>query len=127
MPGDRYELRIPLRRLLTGLLLTVIPICAIGLIVVSRAGQALDRHWGQHFRTIAEFTASEVAMFFHERILATGTLAADPLVVEAVKQANARYAGASEQAISDRISQIEKEWNTPRGEIHARPVLTPAG
>lgn len=126
MPGDRYELRIPLRRLLTGLMLTVIPICAIGLIVVSRAGQALDRHWGQHFRTIAEFTASEVAMFFHERILAAGTLAADPLILDTVKRANAAYEGRSEQAISDRISQIEREWNTPRGEVHARPVLSNA-
>ncbi len=126
MPGDRYELRIPLRRLLTGLMLTVIPICAIGLIVVSRAGQALDRHWGQYFRTIAEFTASEVAMFFHERILAAGTLAADPLIVETVKRANAAYEGRSEPAISERISQIEREWNTPRGEVHARPVLSNA-
>ncbi|MGQ9919110.1 MAG: cache domain-containing protein [Bryobacteraceae bacterium] len=126
MPGDRYELRIPLRRLLTGLMLTVIPICAIGLIVVSRAGQALDRQWGRYFRTIAEFTASEVATFFHERILAVGTLAADPLIVETVKRANAAYGGRSEQAISERISQIEREWNTPKGEIHARPILSNA-
>lgn len=126
MPGDRYELRIPLRRLLTGMMLTVIPICAIGLIVVSRAGQSLDRHWGHYFRTIAEFTASEVAMFFHERVLAVGTLAADPLLVDTVKQANARYAGLSEQAIGDRISQIEREWNTPKGEMHARPILSNA-
>ncbi len=123
MPGDRYELRLPLRRLLTGLLLTVIPICAIGLIVVSRAGQALDRQWGRHFRTIAEFTASEVGMFFHERILAAGTLAADPLIVETVKQANARYAGASEQTITERINQIEREWNSAKGEPQVRAIL----
>jgi hypothetical protein len=123
MPGDRYELRFPLRRLLTGLLLTVIPICAIGLIVVSRAGQALDRQWGRYFRTIAEFTASEVGMFFHERILAVGTLAADPLIVDAVRQANARYAGASEQAVTERINQIERDWNTPKGEPLVRAVL----
>lgn len=126
MPGDRYELRIPLRRLLTGLMLTVIPICAIGLIVVSRAGQALDHHWGHYFRTIAEFTASEVAMFFHERILAVGTLAADPLIVETVKRANAAYDGRPEQAVSECISQIEREWNTLRGEAHARRVLSNA-
>lgn len=124
MPGDRYELRFSLRRLLTGLLLTVIPICAIGLIVVSRAGQALDRQWGRYFRTIAEFTASEIGMFFHERILAAGTLAADPLIVETVKQANARYAGVSEQTTTDRINQIERDWNSPRGEPHVRAVLS---
>ncbi|GIU78415.1 MAG: hypothetical protein KatS3mg005_1653 [Bryobacteraceae bacterium] len=123
MPGDRYELRFPLRRLLTGLLLTVIPICAIGLIVVSRAGQALDRQWGRYFRTIAEFTASEIGMFFHERILAVGTLAADPLIVDTVRQANARYTGASEQAVTERINQIERDWNTAKGEPLVRAVL----
>lgn len=123
MPADRYELRFPLRRLLTGLLLTVIPICAIGLIVVSRAGQALDRQWGRYFRTIAEFTASEIGMFFHERILAAGTLAADPLIVETVKQANARYAGLSEAAVTDRINQIERDWNQPKGDAAVRAVL----
>jgi hypothetical protein len=123
MPADRYELRFPLRRLLTGLLLTVIPICAIGLIVVSRAGQALDRQWGRYFRTIAEFTASEIGTFFHERILAAGTLAADPLIVETVKQANARYAGLSEAAVTDRINQIERDWNQPKGDAAVRAVL----
>lgn len=123
MPGDRYELRLPLRRLLTGLLLTVIPICAIGLIVVSRAGQALDRQWGRYFRTIAEFTASEIGGFFHERILAVGTLAVDPLIVETVKQANARYEGVPEAAVSERINQIERDWNQPRGEAAVKNVL----
>jgi len=124
MPGDRYELRIPLWRLLTGLLITVVPICAIGLIVLSRAGQALDRQWGRYFRTIAEFTASEVATFFHERILAVGTLAADPLIVDTVKRANRAYDGISEDAIGERIRRIEQEWNTPKGEAHARPILS---
>jgi hypothetical protein len=108
---------------LTGLLLTVIPLCAIGLIVVSRAGQALDRQWGRYFRTIAEFTASEVAAFFHERILAVGTLAGDPVIVAAVKQANSRYAGVSEQAITERINQIERGWNNGKSEDVVRAVL----
>ncbi len=109
MPQDKFEFRIPLSRLLTGVILTVVPICAAGLYIMTRAERAIDRKIGTHFQTIATLTASEVSAFFNDRVIAVGTLAADPVIVDTVRTANAAYTGGNSDAITDRISRIEKE------------------
>lgn len=124
MPQDKFEFRIPLSRLLTGVILTVVPICAAGLYIMTRAERAIDRKIGTHFQTIATLTASEVSAFFNDRVIAVGTLAADPVVVDTVRNANAAYAGANSDAVTDRISRLEKEWNTPAAEPRVREVLS---
>lgn len=124
MPQDKFELRIPLSRLLTGVILTIVPICAVGLFIMTRAERAIDRKIGGHFQTIATLTASEVSAFLNDRVLAVGTLAGDPVLVETVQQANQAYAGAAEDAIAARISRTEKEWNTPAAEAQVRDVLS---
>lgn len=123
MPQDKFELRIPLSRLLTGVILTVVPICAVGLFIMTRAERAIDRNIGTHFETIATLTASEVSSFFNDRVIAVGTLAADPIVIDTVTKANAAYIGANSDLVTDRISRIEKEWNTPAAAPKVREIL----
>lgn len=124
MPQDKFELRISLSRLLTGVVLTIVPICVVGLFTMTRAERAIDRRIGAHFETIATLTASEVSAFLNDRVLAVGTLAADPVVLETVQRANAAYQGANSDAISERISNIEKQWNTPAADARVRDILS---
>lgn len=123
MPPDPFVLRIPLSRLLTGVALTIVPICAVGLFTLTRAERAIDRKIGNQFQTIATLTASEVAAFLNDRVLAVGTLAADPLVVATVQKANAAYVGANSDAVTERIRRIENEWNTPAAGPMVREIL----
>lgn len=123
MPQEKFQLHIPTSRLLTGVLLTVVPICAVGLYTLTRAEQAIDRKIGNHFQVIAEFTASEITAYLNERVLAVGTLAANPALIETAQEANRFYAAAGEQAITDRVTRLEKEWNTPASEAAVRDLL----
>ncbi|GEM_PF-552139 len=123
MPSEKLELRVSLTTLLTVVLLTVIPICAVGLYTLTRAETAIDRNIGNHFRTIAQSTAGEVSSFLDERLLAVGTLAASPSIVEAVTAADKPYTGMTDDAIRDRIQKIEKGWNTPASEPFVREML----
>jgi hypothetical protein len=124
MPGDSLELRISFKRLLIGLLLTVVPISIAGLYAITRSDRELQRTVGTHFKIFAEATAWEVSQFIHDRVLETGKLAARGVVVDAVTAANRGWQGMSEQAIADRIRGIEKLWPTPESEPIVRGILT---
>lgn len=123
MPSERYEIRVPVKRLLIGLLLTIVPICLAGLWTISQSERALVNTIGTHFRTIAEGTATEIAAYIHERVVNVSVMANEPTVVDAVTAANLAYQGMSEAAISGRIQRIENEWNTPAAEATVRGML----
>ena len=123
MPRDRFEVRIPFTRLLAVVLLTVIPICAVGLYVMSRTGQSVDRTISNQFRTIAQSAAAEVSNFISDRIVSVGTLAVEPTIIDAVKAANASVSGLSPDAVAARMGQLEKTWNTPESESLVREML----
>jgi len=61
MPSERFILRVPLGRLLIGLLLTVIPISLIGLFALAQSEKSLEESVGTNYRTIAEATSGEVS------------------------------------------------------------------
>jgi Cache domain len=123
MPSERYEIRVPVKRLLIGLLLTIVPICLAGLWTISQSERALVNTIGTHFRTIAEGAATEIAAYIHERVVNVSVMANEPTVVDAVTAANLAYQGMSETAISERIQRIENEWNTPAAEATVRGML----
>jgi hypothetical protein len=120
MSPQGYELRIPARRLLIAMLLTVLPISLTGLYSLSQSEKSLERTIGTHFKTIAESTAAEVAQFVHDRVMDVGVMAVSPAIRDAVEAANRSYEGMSEEAVAARISRIEKIWNTSE----ADPVVS---
>lgn len=123
MAIERFEVRIPLTRLLTSVILTVVPICAVGLYVMNRTEQSVNRTIGNQFRTVAQSAAAEVAQFMTDRILSVGALALDSTVVGAVKAANATYAELSPEAVAARMEQMNIKWNTPAAEPVVREML----
>ncbi|MCP5118368.1 MAG: hypothetical protein GY953_46745 [bacterium] len=124
MATDSFELRISYRRLLIGLLVTVVPISLVGLYSIERSHDALQDTIGTHFKIVAESTAREVSQFTHERVTNVGTMATEPSVIDVITASNRSYEGVSDQAITARIQQIEEEWNTPAAKAVVTRVLS---
>ncbi len=124
MASERYELRVPLKRLLIGMLVTIVPISIAGLWSISQGEKAIERTIGSHFRTIAEGTAAEISQFIHDRVIDVGVMAHDPMIVDAVVSANRSYAGMSDAAISGRIENIEKIWNKSSADSYVKEMLS---
>ncbi len=124
MAANSLELRISFKRLLIGLLVTVVPISLAGLYAITRSDHELQRTVGTHFKIFAEAVAWEVSQFVHDRVLDTGKMAAAGAVVEAVSAANRAWEAMSEQAIADRIKKIEEQWPTPASEPAVRQILS---
>ncbi len=127
MPGESFEFRISFRRLLIGLLLTVVPISVVALYAITKSDKELQRTIGTHFKIFAESTAKEVSDFIHERVIQVGGMAAAPAVVRVVEEANRSYRGLSEEAVAARIQRIEENWNGPAaGPVVERILSSPA-
>ncbi len=125
MPADdRFEVRVPLGRLLIGLLVVLIPISLTGLFSIHKTDQALQETIGNDFRAIAESSAGAIALFISDRVTEVGQIATSAAVVDAVTAANRAYQGTSDAAIAAKIQKIDKEWNTPAGEPLVRQILT---
>lgn len=124
MFADKFQLRVPLLKLLIGLLMTVVPISLIGLYAVARSDESMKAMVGSHFQSIAIVTAGDVSQFVNDRVLSAGTLAANPIITEACAGENERYAGMSPEAVQERMAKTEKIWNTPAGDAMARDILS---
>ena len=59
MPSDRFEFRVSYGKLLFWLLITLVPIAAVGLYSLSHSERALSRMVGTHLASIAESTSAE--------------------------------------------------------------------
>ncbi len=123
MPTESFEFRISFRRLLIGLLVTVVPISVAALYAITTSDKELSRTIGTHFKIFAESTAKEISDFIHERVLQVGGIAAAPALVEAVETANRGYAGLPEETIAERIQRIEAKWNSPAAESLVNRIL----
>ena len=121
---DRFELSITLKSLLIALLITVVPISLAGLYSAAESQKSLELTIGSHFRLLAESTAAEVSHFIHDRVIGVGALAIEPDVIAAVTASNRSYQGMSDAAVSEKVSNIDKTWNTPHAEPVVRQVLS---
>ena len=121
---DRFELSITLKTLLIALLITAVPISLAGLYSTAQSQNSLEQTIGSHFRLLAESTAAEVSHFIHDRVIDVGELVIEPDVIAAVTASNRSYQGMSDAAVSEKISKIDKTWNTPPAEPVVKQVLS---
>ena len=68
MPQDTFEFHISVRRLIIGLLITIVPISLFALYTISTTTDDLEAAIGSHFKTIAEVTAIDLAQFIRRRV-----------------------------------------------------------
>ena len=113
MQSERFEFRVSYFKLLVWLLITLVPIAAVGLFSISHSESSLSRMIGIHFASIAESTSAEVSQFIHDCVVDAGVIAIEPSIVDTIVTANKGYAGMSETALTARVNGTEKIWNTP--------------
>ncbi|MBE0658331.1 MAG: cache domain-containing protein [Bryobacteraceae bacterium] len=123
MVSQGSYLKIPTTKLFIGLLIALVPFCVIGLYTIQTAETALESTIGTHFQTIATNASSEIESFINNRVMSVGALAASPIIVDAVKQANRAGQGLSEDAFKTRILARENIWNSPASDEFIRQML----
>jgi len=123
VPQDTFEFRVAYRKLLIGLLVTVVPISFAALYAISQSARSLNHTIGSHYSTIAESTASQITQFIHSQVIEVGLMAASPAVVDVVTAANRSYQGMTDAAIAERIQRAEEMWLTPRADALVSPIL----
>jgi hypothetical protein len=124
VPRDTFEFRIAYRKLLLGLLLTVVPISLVALYAISQGASSLRETIGSHYSTIAEAVANQVTQFVHDRVIEVGLMAANPAVIAEINAANRSYENLSEAAIADKIRKTEEIWLTSEADALAGRILS---
>lgn len=124
MLSERFEFRISVRRLLIGVLVTIVPISLVGLWSLAQSQTSLRENIGTHFRTIAQSTATEVSRFIHDRLSTVGLMAVEPVVLDTITAANTAYQGLSEATIAEKVRKVESIWNTSAADTIVQPIVS---
>src|SRR5260370_28167152 len=127
MATEGFDLRISLQRLVTILVLTIIPLSIAGLYLTSRGDRELARAMGTHFKIIADSKANAISQFVNGVVTEMGAIAASPSVVEEAASADAPYRGTNDSAAVDRIQKTQVSWNGPAGAALAQKIPASAG
>lgn len=110
--GQTLTFQMTFRRLLIGLVVTVVPISILALYIVPQSRKNFEKVMGTNFQGVAVSTAAEVADFVHYTVLESGVMATDPALLEAVEAANRSYRGMPEKAFRDKIRPVQHSWTT---------------
>lgn len=121
---DGFELRISLQRLLTVLVLVIVPFSIVGLYLTHQSDRNLERTAGAHFETLAEALAVETAHFITDRVMDVGVMGVAPSVIGAVTAANHAYQNATDNAISAKFEQIQETWNSVQSDALVKQILS---
>jgi hypothetical protein len=119
-----FDIQISLQKLLTSLIVVIVPLSVVGLYLTSNADSSLQQTMGILFNTIAQTDALVASRFIRDRITDISAVAADPTVVDAVTAANRSYGGISEDAGMARIQKIEGQWDTPNTDPLVKEMMS---
>ncbi len=119
-----FDIQISLQKLLTGLIVVIVPLSVVGLYLTSNTDSSLQQTVGMHFRIIAQTDAAVASQFIRDRIIDVSAIGGDPNIVDAVTAANRAYGGISEEAIAARIQKIEGQWATPNTDFLVKDMMS---
>ena len=119
-----FDVQISLQKLLTGLIIVIVPLSVVGLYLTSNADKNLEQTIGMQFRTVALTDAATTAQFIGDRIIDVSAIADDPAIVDAVKASDRQYLGMGEEAIAARVQKIEGQWDTPNADSLVKGMLS---
>jgi hypothetical protein len=124
MPSEKLDLRISLSRLLTGLILIIVPLSVVGLYVTLQSDHSLEKTIGTHFKTIAESVGGEASQLIHDRVIAVGVMAGEPTILEAIAASNRSYQNVPEASVGARFEKMESSWNSPASDAFVKELLS---
>jgi len=119
-----FDVQISLPKLLTGLIVVIVPLSIVGLYLTSNADKNLEQTIGMQLRTVALTDAATAAQFIDDRIIDVSAIAGDPTIVAAVKASDGQYLGMSEEATAARIQKIEGQWETANADSLVKDMLS---
>jgi preprotein translocase subunit SecG len=85
---DRLEVRVSITKVLLCLIVVIVPLSVVGLILTQNSDKALDNSIGNNFRTMAQIYSNEVSEFMLDRVHDVMAMSADPVIIQAVSNAN---------------------------------------
>jgi hypothetical protein len=118
------DVHISLQRLLTGLIIVIVPLSVLGLYLTSKSDTNLRQAVGTHLKTFAETDAAIASQFISDRVVDVRALAEEPGVVDAITVANRGYERMSNDAITGRLEKIEQRWDTAEAAPLVKEVLS---
>jgi hypothetical protein len=118
------DVHISLQRLLTGLIIVIVPLSVLGLYLTSKSDTNLRQAVGTHLKTFAETDAATASQFISDRVVDVRALAEEPGVVDAITAANRGYERMSNDAITGRLEKIEQRWDTAEAAPLVKEVLS---
>lgn len=124
MPAEGgFEPRIPYTRVLIILMCIIVPVSIYGLYTISNANSSMEETIGSQFKVLADSNAHEISVFIHDRVAQAAMIAAAPVLAGTIQGANARYRGMSDEAIQQRIQNIEGDWSKPAGDAWVKEIV----
>src|SRR3984893_865344 len=118
------DVHIALQRLLTGLIIVIVPLSVLGLYLTSKSDTNLRQAVGTHLKTFAETDAATASQFISDRVVDVRALAEEPGVVDAITAANRGYERMSNDAITGRLAKIQQRWDTAEAAPLVKEVLS---
>jgi uncharacterized PurR-regulated membrane protein YhhQ (DUF165 family) len=73
-----FDIQISLQKLLTGLIVVIVPLSVVGLYLTSNADSSLQQTVGMYFRTMAQTEAASTSQFISGRIVDVQAVAGYP-------------------------------------------------
>ena len=120
-----FDVQISLQKLLTGLIVIIVPLSIVGLYLTSSADKNLEQTVGMQFRTVALTDAAATAQFIGDRIIDVSAIAGDTAIVDAVKASDRQYTGlGGEEATAARLQRIEGQWETPNADSLVKDMMS---
>lgn len=117
------EFHVTGRRLLTGLLLTVVPISVAAIYLSGTVGERAEQDAGRDLQTIAESVSSLVRERVDAKVVEAAMMASDAAVRSAVEESNRQYERVYEERIQQMLAKRDEKWSTPAGQEAAAEML----
>ncbi len=119
-----FDVQVSLQKLLTGLIVVIVPLSIVGLYLTSNSDTNLQQNTSAHFKTIAQADSAVASQFMTDRVGNVSAVAAERSVLDAINVANRSHEHMGEEAIAARIQKFEHEWDTPEGDSLVKEVLS---
>src|SRR6516164_142997 len=113
-----------LKKLLTGLIVVIVPLSMVGLYLTSNSDTNLQQSVGAHFRTIAQADSAIASQFFGDVLSSVSAVATDGRIVDAIATTNRSHSHISAETIAARSQRAEREWDTLEGDSLVKEVLS---
>lgn len=119
-----FDVKISLQKLLTALVVLMVPLTVVGLYLTSYSDNRLQQTIGENFKIIAQADSALVSQFINDRIADVNALAAETSLVDAITTSNRSHAQMSEESVAAHIQKIEQDWGTVGSDSLTRELLS---